>query len=359
MIDRLRERVVRWLTQRVFWVGRQVTALSGEMTGIRPLVTIVGREHYAESRRKYPIRSWRELAAAVALELRGKSTSLAFIGPWSEGHREVAIFEISSSFSGDGARAFFWIPESLLISSHLGPSNIADIDRDGLRYFCSQNSASQLSGGVIRSPEIYAASAGVSSSAAIVRLDRELLAEIFLKELPCLSFEYWFRALRPGFASELIDWLRPAAIVAAVTSLIYLVAISLVLTGTTLWRERQLRGMGSDVGALLSLQRKIDAGEREVTLMADVLAAKPQTFRAWQLASIVWVSGGVLTNMVIADREITIRGSVPVATDLLSSLSKLDGFESAKFGSPVRQNGSREEFTIIIRLKEIGHGTQR
>lgn len=351
MIERLRARWQAWWLARLVWIAADRRALGTQALADWALVAIIGREHYRERRKLYPIRSWREVATVAALECPEGRATITYIGPWQDDHREVTFFELEPAFVASEQKSLLWVPESVLVAEGLEPFGVADVERDGLRYFCSRAGASQLCGGLIRSPQSYALGVGIPTDVPPVRIDESALLESLAQRVQRVPLSNWARSLRPGVGAQALEWLRPASLAVTASALLYLLLVSAYLVGAQRWREYQIARMGPEVGTLLQMQRRVDASGREATLLANVLQSKNETYRIWELAGLVWRGGGVLSSLLLLDREITLRGSTPVATDLLSALSKLPGFEGAKFAAPVRQAGNREEFTIVIQLR--------
>jgi hypothetical protein len=343
--------VLAWWLQRLSWVAGERCGFGDEPPSDWSLVTIIGREHYRERRKSYPIRSWRELSTVVALEGAADRPTLTYIGPWHDERREVTFFEINPAFVALAPRSLFWIPESALVVGALEAFEVATVEREGLRYFCSRAGASQLQGGLIRTAASYALGVGVPADDRMREINAEALKALLPHELQKLPWLSWVRSLRPGLSREVFEWMRPASIALAVSLIVYCGLASFYLIGAQAWRERQLTALGPAVGGLLQMQRRIESTAREAGVLSGVLQSKNSTYRVWEVAGVVWRGGGMLSGLQLLDREITLRGTTPVATDLLSALGKLPSFEGAKFGAPVRQAGNREEFTIVIRLK--------
>ena len=80
MIQALIEKIRRWIALRIVWITDRETRLVAHDEAPRPLIAIIGREHYKETRRSFPIRSWRELAATI-FHLLGIAPSAEFHDP--------------------------------------------------------------------------------------------------------------------------------------------------------------------------------------------------------------------------------------------------------------------------------------
>ena len=69
------------LARRVVWLTDGRRDASGETTESRALVAVLGREHYSERRRQYPILSRRDLDNVLKQELAGGLPTLAVVSP--------------------------------------------------------------------------------------------------------------------------------------------------------------------------------------------------------------------------------------------------------------------------------------
>jgi hypothetical protein len=139
---RLREALQR----RIVWLTDQRRDLGGESSSAAALVAVLGREHYIERRRKYPIHSRRDLEAVLRQELAQAPPTLTLIGEPDQEKREVTFFELRPGVLEKVGRALWLVPESAALARTLPRGRVASVERDGYRYFLSANGASQPAG---------------------------------------------------------------------------------------------------------------------------------------------------------------------------------------------------------------------
>ena len=360
MKDRIGEWFSRWrenaktaIAQRIVWL----TSIRSDQTGAasdRPaIVGIIGREHYEERRKSFPIRSYWELDRVLRLELQDAPRTLTFIGPLVEDHREVAFFELKPTFAPDSFRALFWVPESLLVASTLAPQGIATVERDELTYFVAGSGASQVRGGALRSAGFFALAIGVPVDQEAVALQEDDVRVAFWTALKRLSPLSWLRAASPDIDAGIRKHWKPVAAASAATLFAYLVLASAYLAITTKLRERELEKLGGEVSVLLEKQREVERLAREHSAIAKLLAEQKPVYVFWSLAPDVWKHDGVLLGFSYNDGRAVVRGRAKVATDVLSEIAARKDVEAAKFDTPIRLGGEgmdQQEFAISLRF---------
>jgi hypothetical protein len=336
--------------RRVVWLTDERRDSKGEPSRAAALVTILGREHYGERRKKYPVLSRRDLAGVLAQELAGASPTLTAIGPVADDRREVAFFEIKPEVIGHAAPCFWLVPESLALAATLEPGQIAAVERDGFRYFVAWNGVSQPSGGAVTSPDLFALAAGLDGGDIVKISGGELRARLLvgLRRLPADS---WRRFVAPSMRPRVeVQW-QPLALMAGVSLVVYLALASAYLNLTRNAREKELAGLGSEVSKLLVAQHDVDQVLAEQAGLAAVMADRRSTYRIWQPVAVAWSKGATITGVQLQDSKLTIRGNAAAATDVLAAVSAIKGYDDAKFSAPVRQDSrGREDFSLTLTL---------
>lgn len=344
------------ITKRIVWLTDERRDLLGQPTTAPALVAIVGREHYVERRRKYPIHSRRDLDAVLAQELAHAPVTLTLIGEPEQDKREVAFFELRPDAMSKVGRAIWLLPESAVLARSLTTTRVASVDRDGFRYFLAANGTSQPAGGIVDSVDVFALATGLDAGGSALRLDRALALERLKAGMRALPLPAWLRLRRPSAERRLpIAW-RPLAITLAAGMLAYLALASGYLWWARESREAKLEKLGSEVESLLAAQRQVDVLASQRQGLAALLGNKVDTYRIWQVASVVWASGATLNSIELKDRELTLRGSAPVATEVLAAVDRTPGVEGASFSAPVRGKGGTEDFVISLTLVREAQG---
>jgi len=345
------------LRQRIAWLTDARRNLSGVATEAPVLVVVLGREHYLERRRRYPIHSQRDLDAVLKQELAHAAPTLTMVGEPEQDKREVAFYELRPGVLEKVGRAVWLVPESAILSKTLPKGRVASVDRDGFRYFLASTGASQPAGGTVASAELFALATGLDGTEGPITLDREQAAQRISAGLRALSPRDWLRLRRPAASSQArVDW-RAVGTVAGIGLVAYLALASGYLLLTTESRETKLGTLGPEVESLLDAQREVDALAAQREGVQKVLAGQADTHELWRIVGIAWSKGANLNAVELLDFELTLRGSARSATEVLAALDVAPGVDSARFSAPVRgAKSGGEEFAITLTMSRKATG---
>lgn len=345
-------RLIAALAGRIAWLTDLRRDGSGENSNAPALVVLLGREHYSERRRAYPISARRDLDAVLRQELTGRPPTLTLIGGTRDDKREVAFFELKPDALARAGRCLWLVPESVALAATLPAQGIASVERAGLRYFVAANGVSQVAAGAVTTPELFAFAAGLEGGEATSIAADGLRARL-LAGLGRLPLDAWLRLRVPSLRPRLaLDW-RPLLTMAGIGLVGYLALASAYLTVAQNSRERALAGLGSEVERLLSAQRDVDQMLAQQQALAVLTADRRYSYRLWQAAAVAWGKGAAISAVQLADTTLILRGDAEVATDVLAALAAVPGFADAKFSAPVRRSQyGREEFSIALTLQQ-------
>jgi hypothetical protein len=349
-IERLRAWLSAQLRRRVIWLTDARRDVFGRESSAAALVAVLGREHYAERRKSYPVRGWRDLTRVLRLELAVASPTLTLIGPIVNDRREVTFFELLPGSLERIDKALWVIPESLALSATLPAQRVAVVTRAGLTYFLGSSGVSQIAGGAVRTAALFAIAAGLDPDLEPLDLGAEDARPRILIGLGRLGASAWFGMLRPGLRLAFgLAW-RPRATLAAAGMAVYLLLGSGYLSVTQSLRERELKSLGPEVATLLESQRSVETLAREQHGLAKVLNERQLSYPLWRVVAHAWQKGAAINGLGMVEGHVTLRGNAPSATDVLGTLAADPGVREARFGAPVRQTGGREEFVITLTL---------
>ena len=339
------------LARRIVWVTDGRRDASGHTTRSPALVAVLGREHYSERRRQYPILSRRDLDGVLKQELAGGPPTLAVVSAARDDKREVTFFEFKPEVLSQVAPAFMLVPESLALAATLPAGRVATVERAGFRYFLASGGVSQPEGGAVTSAELFAMAAGLDASDAVT-ITGEWLHDRIVAGLRQIKPETWRQLRTPSLDQRIeIDW-RPLATMAGIGLVAYLALGSGYLAVTRESREQELAGLGGEVEKLLVAQRDVDRMLSEQAGLAAVMADRRNTYRLWQVVSVAWSKGAQIKSVELRDATLTIRGDATVATDVLAAIDAIPGFADAKFSAPVRGGRSgREDFSLVVTMQ--------
>lgn len=341
----------RAIAPRVVWLADERRDLQGASTQAPALVAVVGREHYTERRKRYPIDARRDLERVLEQEVAGQSDVLTTIGPSREGGRDVAFFELKPGTLERVGRTLFIVPETLLLANTLRAGQIAEVERAGFRYFIASSGVSQPAAGAVATPQLFGTAIGQYELGEVAAIDGpELLRRLVpgLRRVPLAS---WSGLRKPGTQRRLeIDW-RKVGTWSALAVVAYLALASGYLKLTTQSREAELGTLGPEVNALLDAQNKVERVGTELNAIDTLLRERRDTYRLWAVVGAAWSRGAEINRLVLKDAQLTIYGTAPVATDVLSAVAAAPGVANARFSSPVRSIDVRkEEFALTLNL---------
>lgn len=345
-----RARLTAALSRRIVLLTDARRDAAGRESSASALVAVIGREHYVERRRQYPILSRRDLAGVLRQELYGAPSTLAVASALRDDNREVAFFEFKPDVLSRAGPALMLVPESLALAATLPPGRVASVERAGFRYFVASSGVSQPAAGAVTSADLFAMAAGLDATNGIVIAGGDLNHRL-LSGLKCLKPETWLQLRMPSLRPRLqIAW-QPLAMVAGVGLVAYFAAASGYLALTHNAREKELAGLGGEVEKLLVAQRDADRMLAEQAGLAAVMSERRYTFRLWQVVAVAWSKGAQLKNIELRDDTLTLRGSAPLATDVLAAVDAIPGFSDAKFSAPVRSSSAGgEEFSLAVKM---------
>lgn len=353
--SRLTSLLASRLARHIVWIRHDRTDLLRAENSRSALVAIVGRQGYRERRKSYPVRSISELRKILRLDLTGKDATLFHIGPLVDDKRQVTFFELSSELPLENARAAFIVPESHLVGLSLNNGEIAVVrSAEGPAYFVTADGTSQQQGGALQSAELFAMAIGLPPPEAVVELSADDVRSRLQSALAKLEPTSWLDALNPAFVQTLWRVTQPLSIALATLGVTYLLIVSGYLTGMTAYRNHQIEQLGPEVDGLLEKQRRLESLGANYQGLADLTDQSLATYKIWGVITSVWQSDGSVSAISIADGVGSLRGTAPVATDVLRKLGSETAIRNPSFDAPVRQSGGAEDYVIKFTLAPSG-----
>lgn len=341
----------RELLSRLVWLTHERLGFDGEQSDKYAFAVVVGREHYRERRKKYPIASRAELRRVIALETLGRAGVFARIGPLVDNAREVQFFELPDTFLASPPRSLFWIPESVALSLALTETDVATVRRGDFCYFLSSRGTNQLLGGAIVSPKLFRMAAGIPLDGADRQFEGSEDVVAALKSgLVRLRPEDWWDFRGPEFQRAAGELWRPATAFVAGFGFLYLVMVSAYLSGALALRQYQIERLGPEVTPLLQAQRQIDSLAAERAAMKRIVDSRVAAWPMWEIAADVWADGGSLTSMSFNGGDVILNGVAPSAIKVLERLAARKGVVWARFDAGVRQSNEGQQYVIRVRL---------
>ena len=350
----LRQWLGRSVSRRVTWVTDARRDALGDLSSDFALVTVIGREHYEQHQRRYPIRRESDLRRVLSLEFPSSDGYFFRVGPLVGEEREVTVFHLRPSCPKSSLRSLFWVPETLIVTSLTQSSEVLTIDRDGCRYFVSPTGASMVAGGVIQSPALFALSVGMAVDSSHRVIDATGVRGEMARALSRLTLADWWGFRSPLSSDKIRDFLVPAAVVSTVLLTVYLGLASAYLWSMQWWRSQEMVDLGPEVTSLIAQQRAVDLLGSERSAISELLSGSQPAWPIWQLVEVIWRASGTVYSITLGDDTVSIRCKAPDATAVLKALQAVPGFKDVQFDAAVRQAAGGQEFVVtLVRVSNI------
>ena len=342
-------RLIERLLAHVCWYAGQSRSLATEGAR-RPVVLILGREHYSESRKTYPLLRHRDLDKVIKGELADEATTIYVPGDADGDRREVTFYALDRDLLESLPRTPVVIPESLLLTKALAGKSWADVNRDDYRYFLFDDGRSQPAGGALGAPRLVALAAGMDPDSVPEQwYGHDAVLTRLRSSLRSMSVSDGWACRNPlPHAARLLNiaW-RPIGLAAAAAVLGYLLLTTLYLQGTLSYREHALETIASEVQEGLAADSESRRLASRGSALAGLWSSRTDTQLLWAAVASTIDNGARIVQIQLTDQRASIRGYAPEAADVLAALTELPQIEDVNFDAPVRadRNG-RENFTL-------------
>ncbi len=343
-----------FLESRISVLTDRLRTLDGTPVDRSGWVCVIGRENYLESRKTYPRIADDELASVVALELSADRASMAFwcLGRETEQHREVLFFTVHASVSLP-AEAFLWVPETLLAAKLLRPTQLGVLRRDDREFYFADGSPGAARAGLMQTADLYAMGVGRDFHGDPVIIEGFLKFDQIVAGLKAQPVRAWAGFLNRPFWRRFSESAALAGAASLAVGFLYLLLSSGYLWAHARFVESRLVEISPKVSELIIAQRQLGELEGQVTDITQELSARRLTFDHWRLVKLMVDQGASISYLQYVDSQLTIRGLATSATQILGIVSAAEGVQGARFSSPVRQSGEREEFSIEVSIKGV------
>jgi hypothetical protein len=326
---------------------------------------ILGREHYFETSKDYPISNKRDLKKALEFDDNKapfQGVTLQHIERINEQSHRVTFWVINPQvFTTLSFRPWLILPESYILAKGLpSQTNIATIECENKTLFLA-NSASGIVSGikskVINTIEHFALSTGTSANSNetlhLTASNAEFSA-LLHQGIKLLTF-----TKLQGFlvASQKRQWKsypwKSMATISCIMLTIYLALTSAWLVYEEYSVNKQLNQQKSTLNHAFSLQKQYKQQEEKQRLLVVPLKEQIPYWNVWPVVLACIDVGSQITGLHYKNNKIIFHGTAKKgikATDILAALSENKAVLSPEFSKPVRKNRGREQFAISFTL---------
>lgn len=355
LLARLSNSAVEWILGHAHWYAGERRSLAGGANK-RPLVLVLGREHYSERRQDYPLLGRRDLDKVLAGELAEEDATIYIQGPSEGDRRMVTFYTFNREVLESQPRAPIVIPESLLLKSTLVEGDWAGVERDGYRYFMFADGRSQPAGGALGAARLVAMAAGLDPDSEPERWQgHDAVAGLLKIGLRSLAPRDWLACRNPlPGTKRLVDiaW-RPVGLTAGVALLGYLLLTTLYLEGTLSYRQHALEALAPEVREGLAADGELRRLAEQQRALTELWSGRADTQQLWAAIASAIDSGATIAQVQLNDDRVSIRGYARDATEVLAGLTESPRFNDVNFDAPVRTDRSgRQNFTLSFEFTQ-------
>lgn len=317
-------------------------------------LVVVGKKHYTEWVRKYPISDLSELKKVVANESSADAFSFYQIGPVQNNQRQVQCWQIDATLAAVYPNALVWLPESVVLAADLAENQLFTIQTPTAVMFLHQqqgNVRSALQTAMLPFESLFAASIGVN---ALTSQQLELSPALMhqgLRRLPVAALSTFWRW---PVHQEWQGLAKATVIATASVGIAYNLLVSAWLYSQNAYFEQEKQGQQQQVGELLARQNDMQQLQELIAAQHAVLRGKAYSAHIWQLVAELLQQKAELNRLDYNDNAWVMKGKVASATALLQALQQHPLVQTAAFDSAVRRQSDMDEFSVRLVLKQQG-----
>jgi hypothetical protein len=326
---------------------------------------VLGKEHYRELNRSFPIQSYRELYKVLTLESKSNQQDIQvfIIGDYLDGERQVTIWLCPRALLDQYAlKPMFIIPESLLLLEGK-QQQLLTLTRHAKVYWfyrASKNGQgkylSAVNQGLLTSAALFKASVGLADDIVEINIaDEDYLTCLFSQFLQILSRNGFGlkTPLRQLAAIDLRIHAKYCGITAAVLLTSYLSLSSVYLEIRLSLAQRSGEQYKGATQAVFDLKKQLSQAQQKGQQLARVTSLVDAPSALWRLVSPLVQSGIEIKRISYLPRGICmITGVADKDTEVLAFLNTNKLVADPKLSVPTQIIKGKDHFNIEFKLKE-------
>ena len=321
---------------------------------------VVGREHYHESVRDYPVGDIKDLKRILSEQID--------LSPY-----QGETFHVIEKLSAQSCRVITWIikktsidnlpfrpwlmvPETFCLLHCSSPSTPFTISRageevtvvaadSGLFSFLNVKEADENTLSYIKSAIPYLGHAGFNGELKA----EEDAASILWRGLSVAIFSHPTSFLMKMEKSSSYPWNKAFKLSAIIFALYVMVSSGLIL-GSNVWADYKLNEIQKRNVEVMQIRNNFRSQSSLAANINDTLKNMLPTWTVWEIFLGLQHSDAQVTDISYGNGLLTLTGTSSRATDVLAELGENKFVQSAEFSSPVRKTRDRERFIIEAKL---------
>lgn len=319
---------------------------------------IVGKEHYSEKNRAYPLQSAKELRKILQLEVQSCPRHYHYmIGPYRDGQRVVTSWQIEPSIlTGLDIKPLLILPESALLLPDKR-EQLLTLTRGGRTFWLTRRQGQLLSvekKGLIASKMMFLASAGINEQIESVELNEHEYLATMVKALVPIGLKHLL-----GFKTSLrtvatIDWpshLKLSGGGAVILLLGYFALGSLYLNIRLNIAQQESAGYRESTQAVFTLNNQVAALEKEFSQLAAVVNQVNSPSIIWRVLAPLATQGITVKKLLmLPSGQFVVDLEADKATQVLALFSRDSAIIAAKFRGQSTVVKDKERFSISFTI---------
>ena len=332
-----------------------------ESSGYQKRIMIVGREHYHESVRDYPVGNVKDLKSILASQINVspyESYEFFLVDRLSDDSHRVTSWHIKhTSIESLTYRPWILVPESVCVSIINGTPGLTKIARpsgsltvgvgnNGLvSYLNSEEGDASKSAHSDFLAQLYAESSSQPKSLS-ANESTKILWDGVLKVLSSFPLRFM---LPFDHSVSTYPWMKAFKLSGLIFGC-YLFASSGFLMAVDFWSDSQLDKIESQAADAVETRRELRARHELLGKMNNIVGSLQPNWISWEIFLDLKKSSAQFSSLSFSNGQLDLTGTAPRATDILVLLTDDRRVKHAEFNSAVRKVRNREQFAISAEL---------
>lgn len=322
-------------------------------------VVILGKEHYKEQNRSFPVQSRRELNKILALEAaNSEQVVLHKIGKYIDGQRQVLYWTVSREvFSNRQLAPLLVIPESALLLSQ-SDNRMFSVTRNDRTFWFVGNQGGILSAekrGLLSNANMFLASAGVSAQIEQVDLTEGYLEHLLANYLPTITSN--LLGFNPRLRKmEAKDWRKHglySGTVASVLLVAYFGLTSFYLNMRLNQAKETQAELSTQVTEVFSVQKQLLAVQEKSQQLNSVIYLPDVSNIPWRFIVPLLQNKVKVKGFTLAPSGLySISCEAKKATEVLEMIKSDTAVVEPRFRGQVNNYDGIEHFSVEFKIKE-------
>ena len=323
-------------------------------------ILILGKEHYREENRTFPVQSWQELRKILALESTANDAEIMLykMGDYIDGERKVVTWSCAKeTFTRWGIKPLLVIPESLLLLSSR-PKQLVVLSRDEQVFWFYDSQKKYLSSakkGLIVSNEMFMASAGLATDICQREVTEHDYLSTLTEQLTPILVRHLL-GLKTGLRQlQTVDWRSYAKYCGVVSAVLFMTYFSLtsiylkLRLSSAVDTSQTLSGKTDSVFMIKKQLTKIELQQQQLSEVSTIPGA-PSVI--WRLLSPLMQREVMITRLsYLPDGRVLLAGIASKDTEVLAFLNRDDLVETPKLNTATRTVDGKDHFNIVFKIR--------